>query len=86
MMSLESDNFVNEIIWRMGWVSGYKTQVDAFVRNHDTIFVYSKDKQEMFFNKKHSVIPYKTLPYNIVEKEMQAILKKSVLMIWKVEV
>ncbi|MGI6477649.1 MAG: DNA methyltransferase [Defluviitoga tunisiensis] len=42
------DNFVNEIIWRMGWVSGYKTQVDAFVRNHDTIFVYSKDKQEMF--------------------------------------
>ncbi|MCX7881321.1 MAG: site-specific DNA-methyltransferase, partial [Patescibacteria group bacterium] len=24
------DNFINEIIWRIGWVSGYKTQVDAF--------------------------------------------------------
>jgi len=34
--------FRNEIIWRIGWVSGYKTQKRGWVRNHDTILYYVK--------------------------------------------
>lgn len=45
------DNFQREIIWRMGFVSGYKTSVNNFIRNHDTILFYSKDKEQMQFNK-----------------------------------
>jgi adenine-specific DNA-methyltransferase len=45
------ENFQREIIWRMGFVSGYKTAVKNFIRNHDTILFYSKDKNEMFFKK-----------------------------------
>lgn len=44
-------NFQREIIWRMGFVSGYKTAVNNFIRNHDTILFYSKNKEKMFFNK-----------------------------------
>ncbi|HFC6625376.1 TPA: DNA methyltransferase, partial [Neisseria meningitidis] len=36
-------NFQREIIWRIGWVSGYKTTVSNYIRNHDTILFYSKD-------------------------------------------
>ncbi len=45
------ENFQREIIWRMGFVSGYKTAVKNFIRNHDTILFYSKDRSKMFFNK-----------------------------------
>lgn len=75
--TLGSENFVNEIIWRMGWVSGYKTQVDAFVRNHDTLFFYCKNSKNSFFNKKDSKIPYKTLNYNDFENEINEIIKKA---------
>ncbi|TQC54235.1 site-specific DNA-methyltransferase [Mycoplasmopsis mucosicanis] len=44
-------NFQREIIWRMGFVSGYKTSVNNFIRNHDTILFYSKNAANMFFNK-----------------------------------
>ena len=48
------ENFQREIIWRIGWISGYKTAVDNWVRNHDTILFYTKNK--LFFNKEY--IPY----------------------------
>lgn len=48
------ENFQREIIWRIGWVSGYKTAVKNWVRNHDTILFYSK--KNLFFNKEY--IPY----------------------------
>lgn len=35
-----AENFQREIIWRMGWLSGYKTTAPNFIRNHDTIFFY----------------------------------------------
>lgn len=35
-------NFQREIIWRIGWVSGYKTIDNNYIRNHDTILFYSK--------------------------------------------
>ncbi|MCY7007942.1 site-specific DNA-methyltransferase [Fusobacterium simiae] len=44
------ENFQREIIWRIGWVSGYKTSVNNYIRNHDTILFYSKNK-EFYFNK-----------------------------------
>ncbi|MFZ7173181.1 site-specific DNA-methyltransferase [Avibacterium volantium] len=44
-------NFQREIIWRIGWVSGYKTAINNYVRNHDTILFYSKNSDELKFNK-----------------------------------
>jgi len=44
-------NFQREIIWRIGWLSGYKTTAPNFIRNHDTILFYSKNCDKMDFNK-----------------------------------
>ncbi|MDE0184682.1 MAG: site-specific DNA-methyltransferase [Candidatus Poribacteria bacterium] len=53
----EIDNFRNEIIWRIGWVSGFKTQKRGWIRNHDTILYYVASKQAIpRFNKEY--IPY----------------------------
>ena len=47
------DNFQREIIWRIGWLSGYKTLDKNWIRNHDTILFYSKnsDVVKTKFNK-----------------------------------
>ena len=50
------DNFQREIIWRIGWISGYKTKAKNWIRNHDTIFFFTKDKENFIFNKEY--IPY----------------------------
>lgn len=47
------ENFQREIIWRIGWISGYKSAANNFIRNHDTILFYSKNKDAMFFEKKY---------------------------------
>src|SRR6266571_813557 len=70
------NNFVNEIIWRIGWVSGYKTQVDAFVRNHDTLFFYAKDASQHAFNKSRSRIPYQAFDRASIADELTSIMKK----------
>jgi len=70
------DNFINEIVWRMGWVSGYKTQVDAFVRNHDTIFLYAKNKEKLFFDKANSNIKYKIFSFNDYKEDVDKIIEK----------
>lgn len=44
-------NFQREIIWRIGWLSGFKTRARNFIRNHDTILFYSRDAERMKFNK-----------------------------------
>ena len=36
------NNFQREIIWRIGWLSGYKTIDNNWIRNHDTILFYLK--------------------------------------------
>jgi site-specific DNA-methyltransferase (adenine-specific)/adenine-specific DNA-methyltransferase len=51
-----ASNFQREIIWRIGWVSGYKTKAKNWIRNHDTILYYSKNKDDFVFNKEY--IPY----------------------------
>ena len=46
-------NFQREIVWRIGWLSGYKTMADNFIRNHDSIFFYSKNYNSLGFIKKY---------------------------------
>ncbi len=48
-------NLRSEIVWRIGWVSGFKTKKLGFIRNHDIIFYYVKSKR-YFFHKEY--IPY----------------------------
>ncbi|GAA7438442.1 site-specific DNA-methyltransferase [Helicobacter pylori] len=42
------ENFRSEIIWRMGFLSGYKTVAKKYIRNHDTILFYSKSDNYLF--------------------------------------
>lgn len=56
-------NFQRDIIWRIGWVSGYKTMVKNWIRNHDNILYYTKSS-EFIFNKEY--IPY---PDNYVRRD-----------------
>ena len=52
-----TENFRNEIIWRIGWVSGYKTKKRGWIRNHDVIIYYVKTAEaNKQFNKEY--IPY----------------------------
>lgn len=60
------ENFQREIIWRIGWLSGYKTKDNNWIRNHDTILYYSKDTKSLDFNK-----------YYIPKEEFKAIAKSS---------
>ncbi|MGH2376965.1 MAG: DNA methyltransferase [Candidatus Limnocylindria bacterium] len=50
------DGFQREIIWRIGWVSGYKSVAKNWIRNHDTILFYVKSPGQFTFNKEH--VPY----------------------------
>lgn len=47
------ENFQREIIWRIGWLSGYKTIDNNWIRNHDTILFYSKNHNLLNFKKKY---------------------------------
>lgn len=49
-------NFEREIIWRIGWISGYKSVARNWIRNHDDILFYPKNRQVRFFDKEY--IPY----------------------------
>jgi len=49
-------NFQREIIWRIGWLSGYKTIAKNYIRNHDTILFYTKDPNNFVFNKAYNTI------------------------------
>ena len=46
----------SEIIWRIGWVSGFKTQKRGWIRNHDTILYYALGNQ-FTFNKEYLPVP-----------------------------
>lgn len=45
------NGFKREIIWRIGWLSGYKTVENNYIRNHDTILFYTMDPKNFTFNK-----------------------------------
>jgi adenine-specific DNA-methyltransferase len=50
------ENFQREIVWRIGWISGYKSAAKNWIRNHDVILFYVKSKDSFTFNKEY--IPY----------------------------
>jgi adenine-specific DNA-methyltransferase len=49
-------SFEREIVWRIGWISGYKSAANNWIRNHDTIYYYAKTPKAATFNKQY--IPY----------------------------
>jgi site-specific DNA-methyltransferase (adenine-specific) len=52
-------SFRREIIWRSGWVSGFKTRTANWIRNHDTLLYYVRDRSEPFtFNKDRAYTPH----------------------------
>ena len=51
-------NFRNEIVWRIGWVSGFKTQKRGWIRNHDILLYYTmSDNARKAFNKEYISYP-----------------------------
>ena len=48
--------FQREIIWRIGWVSGFKSRARGWIRNHDTLLFYAKGGTPTTFHKQY--IPY----------------------------
>ena len=48
--------FQREIIWRIGWISGFKSQARGWIRNHDTLLFYAKGGTPKTFHK--SYVPY----------------------------
>ncbi|MFO0635677.1 MAG: site-specific DNA-methyltransferase [Nannocystaceae bacterium] len=46
-----ADAFQREIVWRIGWVSGFKTRARNWIRNHDTILFYARDPAKLRFHK-----------------------------------
>ncbi|MFA8026459.1 DNA methyltransferase [Helicobacter pylori] len=67
------ENFRSEIIWRMGFLSGYKTAAKKYIRNHDTILFYSKS-DNYFFNKTY--IENKDFLQLLTKNEVQNAFKK----------
>ncbi|MDP9150024.1 MAG: site-specific DNA-methyltransferase [Myxococcota bacterium] len=52
-------NFRREIIWRSGWVSGFKAKAANWIRNHDTLLYYVRDGRTSFtFNKDLAYKPH----------------------------
>lgn len=51
-----AESFQRQIIWRIGWVSGYKSAAKNWIRNHDMILFYVKTPTEFTFNKTY--VPY----------------------------
>jgi DNA modification methylase len=47
--------FQREIIWRIGWLSGFKTRARNWIRNHDSLLFYTRGPR-FVFNKEH--LPY----------------------------
>lgn len=48
--------FQREIVWRIGWISGFKSKAKNWIRNHDLIYFYVKDPHAFTFNKMY--VPY----------------------------
>jgi adenine-specific DNA-methyltransferase len=73
---LGQSNFLNEVIWRIGWVSGYKTIAARYVRNHETILTYVKSPRDYYFNKDAARIPYSSFEAATIKDELTEIRAK----------
>lgn len=69
---LGPENLINEVIWRIGWVSGFKTAARRFVRNHDTIFIYGAGPRP-YFDKDKARIPYVAHAPSSIREPLKAI-------------
>ena len=55
----EPTNFRREIVWRSGWVSGFKAAAKNWIRNHDILLYYVKDARESYtFNNDLAYTPH----------------------------
>lgn len=53
------DNFRREVIWRSGWISGFKARATNWARNHDVLLYYLRDQKSGFtFNKDLAYKPH----------------------------
>jgi SAM-dependent methyltransferase len=43
--------FQRQIVWRIGWISGFKSRAHNWIRNHDVILFYTKHPTDFRFNK-----------------------------------
>lgn len=69
--------FQREIIWRIGWLSGFKTMANNYIRNHDTILYYTKNPNEYTFNKIYNTIEDYNERFNHSSKrKIEAYLRK----------
>ena len=51
--------FRREVVWRSGWVSGFKARARNWVRNHDVLLYYVKDNAADFtFDKERAYRPH----------------------------
>jgi site-specific DNA-methyltransferase (adenine-specific) len=53
-----ADCFRREIVWRSGWVSGFKSHARNWVRNHDVILYYVRDARSFTFNTEERFKPH----------------------------
>ncbi len=51
-----SSAFQREIVWRIGWISGFKSRARGWIRNHDTLLFYAKGGRPATFHKEY--VPY----------------------------
>lgn len=70
------NGFKREIIWRIGWLSGYKTIENNYIRNHDTILFYTMDPKNFTFNKIYNNFEDYQDRYN--DQQQREIVKKLV--------
>jgi DNA modification methylase len=42
------ERFRRELVWRSGWVSGFKAQARNWVRNHDVLLYYTRSEEYVF--------------------------------------
>ncbi|BAS29357.1 DNA methylase [Limnochorda pilosa] len=52
-----AERFRREIVWRSGWVSGFKSRASNWIRNHDTILYYTRGAR-FVFNKEAAYQPH----------------------------
>ncbi|MHB8571725.1 MAG: DNA methyltransferase [Candidatus Dormibacteria bacterium] len=67
-----ADSFHNEIIWRIGWLSGYKTSADRYIRNHETILLYGNGRPP-YFDKSAAYLPFQAFEKASVKDPVAAI-------------
>ncbi len=65
-------NFQREIIWRIGWLSGFKTMANNFIRNHDTILFYAKNADQLAFRKQY--IPKSDFPPRFNDQQVKTLV------------